>query len=307
MIWINIKRILKSGFFGFWRNGFVSLSSVFVMIVALGVLGSIVFANEIMNTTLRTLQSKVDVNVYFLLTAEESDILTLKSKIEALPETQEVVYVSREQVLQSFRDRHTNDAGTIGALDELDENPLGAVINIRAKETSQYESISKFLSGDGALLSDGQNIIEKINYNQNKVAIDKLTSIIESAKSIGLFVMIILILMSILITFNTIRLAIYIAREEISVMKLVGASSMYIRGPFVVGGILYGAIAGVITLALFHPVTVWLGKEASHFFIDFNIFDYYVSHFFQIALLVLGAGIAMGAVSSFLAVRRYLR
>jgi len=307
MIWINIKRILKSGFFGFWRNGFVSLSSVFVMIVALGVLGSIVFANEIMNTTLRTLQSKVDVNVYFLLTAEESDILTLKSKIEALPETQEVVYVSREQVLQSFRDRHTNDAGTIGALDELDENPLGAVINIRAKETSQYESISKFLSGDGALLSDGQNIIEKINYNQNKVAIDKLTSIIESAKSIGLFVMIILILMSILITFNTIRLAIYIAREEISVMKLVGASSMYIRGPFVVGGILYGAIAGVITLALFYPVTVWLGKEASHFFIDFNIFDYYVSHFFQIALLVLGAGIAMGAVSSFLAVRRYLR
>jgi cell division transport system permease protein len=118
--------------------------------------------------------------------------------------------------------------------------------------------------------------------------------------------MIILIIMALLITFNTIRLAIYITREEISVMKLVGASSMYIRGPFVVAGMLYGLIAGIITLILFYPITAWLGKETMNFFIGVNVFDFYIAHFGEIFLIIMAAGIIMGAISSFLAVRRYL-
>ena len=151
-----------------------------------------------------------------------------------------------------------------------------------------------------------KNIVEKVNYNQNKVAIDRLTSLMASAQKIGLGIMIVLILMALLITFNTIRLAIYIAREEISVMKLVGASSTYIRGPFIVGGMLYGLIAGIITLVLFYPVTAWLGKETANFFIGINIFDYYISNFGQIFLIIIVSGVVIGAISSFLAVRRYL-
>jgi len=166
--------------------------------------------------------------------------------------------------------------------------------------------LANFLKGDNILSPTGKNIVEKVNYNQNKVAIDRLTSLMASAQKIGLGIMIVLILMALLITFNTIRLAIYIAREEISVMKLVGASSTYIRGPFIVGGMLYGLIAGIITLVLFYPVTAWLGKETANFFIGINIFDYYISNFGQIFLIIIVSGVVIGAISSFLAVRRYL-
>jgi len=283
------------------------LSSVFVMVVALLVLGSIIFTSALLNTTLASLQDKVDVNVYFLSSASEPDVLALKQKIEVLAEVKAVEYESRDQVLAEFTERHSNDSTTLQALEELGDNPFGAVLNIKAKEPSQYESVSRFLESDSVLLSDGQNIIEKVNYNQNKVVIEKLSSIITSSQRIGLIVTIVLIFIAVLITFNTIRLAIYIAREEISVMRLVGASPMYIRGPFIVGGILYGVIAGIITLVLFYPLTAWLGKETANFFVNINIFDYYIHNFGYIFMVVLASGVAMGAISSFLAVRRYLK
>jgi len=218
-----------------------------------------------------------------------------------------VTYVSGDEALENFIARHENDATTLQAVEELDENPLGAVLNISAVETSQYADVASYLDSDKVLSTTGQQLIEKVNYNQNKVAIERLSSLIGSARTIGGVAMIILILLSILITFNTIRMAIYISREEISVMKLVGASPTYIRGPFIVGGILYGIIAAIITLIAFYPITAWLGKESVNFFIGTNMFDYYVSNFFQIFLVIMAAGIVMGAVSSFFAVRRYLK
>ncbi len=307
MFLTNLKRILKAGFFNFWRNGFVSLSSVFVMVIALGVLGSIIFTGEFLDSSLSALEEKVDINVYFLTTAPEIEVLGIKEDVEALPEVSAVTYVSGDEALENFIARHENDATTLQAVEELDENPLGAVLNISAVETSQYADVASYLESDKVLSTTGQQLIEKVNYNQNKVAIERLSSLIGSARTIGGVAMIILILLSILITFNTIRMAIYISREEISVMKLVGASPTYIRGPFIVGGILYGIIAAIITLIAFYPITAWLGKESVNFFIGTNMFDYYVSNFFQIFLVIMAAGIVMGAVSSFFAVRRYLK
>jgi cell division transport system permease protein len=307
MFLTNLKRILKAGFFNFWRNGFVSLSSVFVMAIALGVLGSIIFTNELLDSSLTALEEKVDINVYFLTTAPEIEVLGIKEDVEALPEVAEAVYVSREEALENFLARHQNDATTLQAVEELDENPLGAVLNIRAKETSQYADVAGYLDSDKVLSTTGQALVEKVNYNQNKVAIERLSKIISSARTIGYGLMVVLILLAILITFNTIRMAIYISREEISVMKLVGASPTYIRGPFVVGGVLYGMIAGIITLILFYPITAWFASESTNFFIGTNIFDYYVSNFFQVFIVIVGSGMVMGAVSSFFAVRRYLK
>jgi cell division transport system permease protein len=110
-----------------------------------------------------------------------------------------------------------------------------------------------------------------------------------------------------MIVFNTIRLAIYIAREEIAVMRLVGASNAYIRGPFVFEGMMYGFVSGIITLLLFYPITLWLGPKTEAFFGNINIFTYYAANFPQVFGTILGAGILLGAISSFLAVRKYLR
>ena len=138
----KLKRVVKAGFFNFWRSGYVSLASILVMITALSVIGSVIFVGAVLNITMTELSNKVDINVYFVTTAVEGDILSLKTKIEALPEVKSVEYVSRDQALSNFRLKHENDQITIQALDELGDNPLGAVLNIKAKEPSQYEGIA---------------------------------------------------------------------------------------------------------------------------------------------------------------------
>jgi cell division transport system permease protein len=306
MLWVNVKRIIRTGFLNFGRNAFVSLSSVLVMVITLSVIASLIFVSATLNTLLVDIRSKVDINVYFLTSAQEPDILALQGTLETLPEIESVSYTSREQALENFRLRHENDESTLQALDELEDNPLGASLNIRAKDPSQYAGIAEFLEGDGALSTSGQEIIDKINYFQNKTMIDRLTRLINSAERLGTIVTIALVVVSILITFNTIRLAIYISREEISVMRLVGASSFYIRGPFVVAGTIYGALAGLLTLILFYPATYWMGSKYSAL-LGINLFEYYTRNFGQVFLIIMLSGMAIGAVSSFLAVLKYLK
>jgi cell division transport system permease protein len=307
MLWIDIKRIVRSGFVDFWRNGFVSFAAVLVMTVTLFVLGAIIFIGATLETSLNTLRDKVDVNVYFVTTAAEDEILALKASIEQLPEVKRVEYISREEALARFEERHKNDQLTLQALEELGENPLGASLNIKATETAQYEGIAEFLQGNNALGTGGQTIIDKVNYLQNKTAIDKLGGIINASERFGFSVMLILAIASILITFNTIRLAIYTARDEISVMRLVGASNFYIRGPFVFEGVMYGVISAFITLLFFYPLTYWLGPVTESFFGGIQLFSYYLDNFASIFALILGTGIVLGGASSFLAVKRYLK
>lgn len=308
MKWTNTKRIIKTGFIGFWRNGFVSLAAVLVMTVTLSVITSIIFMNAMLGSSLSQIKDKVDINVYFVTSASEEDILSIKRDVEALPEVREVEYISPEVALERFIARHENDQLTLQALDELDENPLGASLSIRAKETSQYEGIANFLQDDGNTLSSaGTPIIDSINYFQNKVAIERLSKIIDSAEKFGLAIMVVLIFASIIIIFNTIRLAIYTAKDEISVMQLVGASNAYINGPFVFAGVMYGLIAGIITLFIFYPITLWLGPATEGFFGDINIFTYYIGNFVSLFFIIVGSGIVLGSVSSYLAVKKYLK
>ncbi len=310
-MWIKLKRVIRAGFFNFWRNGFVSLSSILVMMVTLFVIGATIFSGVILQSTLQQIKDKVDINIYFVTSAGENDIMAMKKQLEQLPEiAPPIVYLSREEALADFKKRHENDEFTLQALDELGENPLGAQLNVRAKDPSQYESIVNFLGLNGTdctLLESKYPIVDKVNYCQNKEAIDRLTSIINSANSLGFLLTIFLIVISVLITFNTLRLVIYMSRDEIQVMRLVGASKSYIRGPFFVAGAIYGFVSGLLTIILFYPITLWLGGVTEQFFVGINIFHYYAANFGEIFGIIVGSGIVIGSLSSYLAVRKYLR
>lgn len=304
--WTNFKRITRAGFVGFWRNAFVSLAAIFVMAVTLFVIGIALFLGQLLDASLSQVRAKVDINVYFVTTAPEPEILSLKTSLEALPEVAAVSYTSRDQALIDFRERHGGDQLTLQALDELGDNPLGGSLSIRAKETSQYEGIEAFIKQKKESEDPEQPFISKTNFFDNKTAIDKLTVIIAAVEKFSFTALIILIAASVLITFNTIRLAIFTSREEIGVMRLVGASNMFIRGPFMLQGIMYGFIAGVITLVIFYPLTIWLGPVTESFFL-LNIFHYYVSNFGYMFMVMVGSGVILGAVSSLFAVARYLK
>lgn len=300
------RRVVKAGFVGFWRNSYVALASIFVLTVALFVIGSTMFLDQLLATSLKTLQSKVDINVYFVPDAPDEEVQRIRNAVAALPDVASVEFTSREDALQQYRERNQGNAISLQALEELDENPLGSNIAIQAKETSQYESVARFLEEQRELEQPQVPIIDDINYARNKDSIDTLTTIIDAIKNASLIVMSILLIAAVLITFNTVRLAIYTSREEIAIMRLVGASNMFIRGPFMLQGVMYGLISGVLALLLFYPMLVWLGPKTEAFF-ELNLFSYYVAHFGEIFGILVGIGVVLGLVSSTLAVARYLR
>lgn len=299
--------MFRAGFLNFSRNGIVSLSSVLVMTIALSVLAGILLFSHVLTTTLVSVENKVDVTVYIVPGSEEEAILALKDRVGKLPEVADTSYVSEKDALADFRARHADDETTLQALDELDENPIGAMINIRAKEISQYESISKFFDDSATLGVGTESIIDHVDYNKNKDEILAIQGILRKGRSLGILVTLVLMILSVVVTFNTVRLAIYFAREEISVMRLVGASRMHIRGPFIVEGALHGLVATLITLVIFVPITAWFGAKMTDFFQGINLFRYYISHIHIFIAVLVVFGMGLGAFSSVLAARRYLR
>lgn len=301
----GFRRVVKAGFVGFWRNAYVSLASIFVLTVALFVLGSTLFVGQLLDKSLDTIQSKVDINVYFVPDAPQEEIDRIRTAVATLPEVADVSYTTREEALAIYRAANQDDTVAMQALEELDENPLGATIAIRARQTSQYEGVARFLE-EQREANATTAVIDEINYARNKGSIDTLTRIIEAVELVSLWVMGVLLVAGVLITFNTIRLAIYANREEIAIQRLVGAGNMFIRGPFMLQGMMYGFIAGVIALSAFYPLLVWLGPLTADFF-EINLFEYYLADFGRIFGIVAGSGVVLGLVSSILAVARYLR
>lgn len=305
----DMKRIIRSGLINFYRNKFVSFASVTMMSITLLIIGATIFLNAILSFTISNIERKVDVNVYFYPNAAEEQIIAIQKTLEQLPQVAVVEYVSRADALQAFRDRHENDYLTLQALDELGTNPLGASLNIRAKDSGQYESIANFLEGDDGALSSGVNrtIIEKVNYYQNKEIIDRLNGMIATVQQVGIALTVVFVGLSIIVTLNTIRMAIYSSREEISVMRLVGAENKYIQGPFMVEGIVSGVFAAVATMIVLFPLTLWISKHTVGFFGGLSLVKYYGDNFLQIFIILLLVGIVLGAFSSIFAIRKYLK
>jgi cell division transport system permease protein len=315
MIITTLKRIIRTGFVNFWRNGFLSFSAVIVLTLSLSVFGVLIFGSAFGRALIKEVKSKVDINVYFTLDAQESEIFALRKTITSLPEVDKVEYISRDQALTDFREKWKDNAIMIQGLEEIGKNPFPAVLNIKAKEPSQYSGIAAFLNGKNS--NQGPTIIGKINYNENKLIIERLGRIIPAAEKSGSIIAILFVIVAIIITFNTIRVIIFSSKEEISVMKLVGASNIYIRGPFVVSGIMYGIFSGILTLMIlasfaFYSDALLMKFAGIQGVNDFNIFanvfsSYFIQNFGQIFAIIMGSGIVLGALSSYMAVKRYLR
>jgi cell division transport system permease protein len=202
-------------------------------------------------------------------------------------------------------------------LQELGTNPFPASLNVRAKDPGQYGGIANYLEKKNPLDDSGSPIIDKINYQENKLIIDRLGRIIPAVEQTGIIVTILFALVAVVVVFNTIRLITFTARDEISVMKLVGASNIYVRGPLVISGIMYGVISGIIALIVMAAVAYWSDTlilrfagvdTAQNFSFAVNVFsDYFATNFSQLFAIIMGSGIVLGGVSSYVAARRYLK
>ena len=296
----SLKNVLKSGWTNFKRNSYLSIAVTGVMSLVLLLLLGLISFQFLTSRLVTSIEDKLDVSAYFQTTTAEEQILSIKTDLEKLPEVTEVVYLSREKVLEDFRAEHADEPETLEALEQLDGNPFGATLNIRAKDPQNYGAVTTFLKNSSyrsemATISDNKEVIEKIN------------SITGALRTWGFVVAVAIAIIAILITFNTIRLTIYNQKQEIEIMRLVGASNWYIRGPFLAEGAFYGLFSALVSLILFYPILYAISPKLSLLVPGINVFHYFVINSWQIALIILAAGIIIGMLSSVIAIRRHLK
>lgn len=273
------------------------------MVLTLFIFGSLFFLNIATNTALNALQEKIDISVYFKLDTPEAKILKIKSELLALPEVKKINYVSQEQALLNFREKHQENALINQSLEELDENPLEASLNIKAQNTSFYNAINSFLE-----TSKFSPLISKINYQENREEIIERFNAISSAVRKGALILsLIFALIAVLVIFNVIRLAIYNSRREIEIMRLVGASNWFIRGPFIINGLLYGFFGALICLVFLYLAVQIASPKLTNFLPQTDLIWYFHTHFLLVIGLIFLTGIGLGIISSLIAIRRYLK
>lgn len=287
----------------------VSLATVLVMSLSILMIGSVIVGSAFASMVIEAIEAKVDVSAYFKSDAPESKILAAKADLERLVEVSAVKYVSRDGALADFRARHEGEGVILESLEVVGENPFSASLEIRAKDPSQYDSVSKFLESGryDSILDVDEFGAKKITYRQNRLTIDRLTALLSIARKIGLVLGLVLAFVALVVAYSTVRLAIYNAKEEIAVMQLVGASRAFIRGPFLVEGVIHGLLSASFTLGVFYPVFWFAGQKTEILFGGLNVFEYFLSNIFQIGSLLFFTGILLGMLSAWIAIRRYLK
>ena len=297
----TFKRMLKSSWLSFSRNGWLSTATILVMTLALFVIGGLMLVGVLSQVVLGELEDKIDIAIYFYPNSSEVDIFNVKDSIVALPDVKEVSYVSQEQALLEFKERHKTDQIILGSLEELDGNPLEATINIKAKDPSKLAGLADFIK------DKKYPIVDKINYFENQVVIDKLSNIMSSVRNTGLGIILVLALVAVLVAFNTVRIAIWSSREEINIMRLVGASSWFVRGPFIFEGVIHGVTSGGLASLLFYPSLWVLSPKLLVVVPSIDLYVYFQNNFLQFAGILMGIGVVLGVFSSFIAIRKYLK
>lgn len=307
MIGIFAGRMLKHALRNFRRNIWLTLATTVIMTLTLVMMLSLYFINVLGSEVLRSIEQKVDLSAIFKDEATEQQIATVVDDVASRVDVEEVKIVSSEEALTQFRRRHADNPFIEESLRELEDNPLPSSMFVVATEPRFYQNIAKQLESE-----QYAPYIEKVNFANSKVVIDRLIAVMSGIRNVGFIATIVLGALVILIMFNTIRLAIYSFREEIDIMRLVGASNWFIRGPFIIEAIFVALLSVVITSAIAYPVLRTIAPEINTFFFsgqgtNFDIYQYAIANWTTLIGLQLAVSVGLAVISSFIAIRRYLR
>lgn len=301
-MFLTITRTFKAALKSFIRNSWLSAGTTGILMLSLYVVGILVLVTFASNSILENIQQKANISIYFKPDVAEEAIGQIKGDLEKDVDIHSVEYISKEKALEDFKQNNANEQIILDSLKEIGDNPLLSSLVVRAKDPDLYQKIYDDISQSGFA-----DEVSRINYGKNKEVINKLNTLINSVKKIGLILEALLIVISVLIIYNAVRLSIYSRRHEIEIMRLVGASNSFIRLPYVFEGILYGTIASLISMLLLF-LTV---KSVSAYVLAVapatNVTYFYLSSFWKLFALQFFGGIFIGVASSWISMRKYLR
>jgi len=297
-----LKRAIKIGYKNFYRNIAISLATVFIVSAAVFGISMLFLFNSAANVLIDSVKQKVDVSVYFTENTKTEDILAIKAALADIPDVSGVEYITKEQALDEFTTKHKDEQVLIDSLNEIGKNPFLSSLSISAKQSFNYDQIISFLNADNY-----KDMIARVDYFQRKPVIDRLYSITDNINKAGIIISLIIGVIAVLVAFNAIRMAIYASKDEVSVMRLVGASDWFIRGPFLV----YSAIAGLISFVVVFFTVFWIcyGFNGPIKMIapEISPFKIFSANFWILIIIQIVSGLAISMFSSVLAIRKYLK
>jgi cell division transport system permease protein len=300
---LKLWRTYKEGWSNIQRNGWLAFATVSILTLSLFIISLSALLGLTTNLLLENLREKISVNVSFNPDVSEDRIKEVQGELtKYTQEIKSVDYISRDQALKDFLEQNNNDPVIKKAIDEIGDNPLLASLVIKANSADDYPVIVEQLQK-----SSFQNDIARINYEKNKKIFERLEKINQGTRKIGFALGTLFTLIAILITFNTIRITIYSHRKEFEIMRLVGASNLYVRMPVIFEGAMYGLLATFFTLLFLLIVAMYMAPLTQGAISEGNVLQLYGRNFFTIAFMVLLLGVGLGVISSALAIRRYLK
>ena len=300
---ISFYRIVKSGITNLRRNLWLAGASTLIMTITLIILSVLSLLFVITNYSVRSIQERVDISAYFKDTVSESEILVIRDELKRDGRIKSIDYVSSEQAQRDFKERHQNDQLILDSLKELTENPFPATLQIKANDLGDFPVIADMLNSDNY-----KEKIKEVNFEDNRVIIDRLNTLLRFIITFGIILVTVFCLIAVLVMFNTIALTIYNRREEVEIMRLVGATNWYIRGPFIVEALMYSILAAAITSGLLVPIYFsLLPKISAYLTPEGSIFNGDIATFLAIIVVQLVIAFVLSTVASLLAMRKYLR
>lgn len=301
-------RILHTGVVNFIRNATLAIAAMAVMIVTLTIVLFSLIANATFGNTIQQITNKINVSVYLEDKVTPAQTKKLEAELKKQPNVKSVEYLSKDQVLKQYIAQNANNVTLQQAINET-SNPLPATIHVYLKDLNQIRDVEDFL-----LQSENKKLqtSDSPSYSGNlKEAIDNISHATNILRQIGIIAVAIFAIVSALIIFNTIQMAIFNRRDEIQIMRLLGASTGYIRGPFIVESAIYGLLSAVLSVLIINSVFVAASstlQASSLGLLDINYATtYFDSHFWIFLGLQIAIGIMIGTISSVIATRRYLK
>jgi len=305
--WITFWRIVRTGVVNFFRNASLAIAAMAVMVVTLTIILLSLVVNTTLNNTITQITNKIDISVYLKDSVTVKQRQEFTQRLESLPNVESTRYLSKDEALEAYRQENVNNPELLKAINQTD-NPLPATIRVKPRDLNKVQEVQKFLNEpDNMTLQSEEN-----SYNgDRKDAIDKISHAANVLQRVGIAGIALFAIISVLIIFNTIQMAIFNRRDEISIMRLLGANTWYIRGPFVVESIIYGILSGLISVLLIKSLFIASSGtlEASSLgLLDIGYAQrYFNDHFWLLLLAQVGIGVIIGAGSSIVATRRYLK
>ncbi len=305
---ITFQRIVHAGIVSFIRNASLAIAAMAVMVVTLTIVLFSVIANATFSNTIASITNKIDVSVFLKdeVTAAQKD--KLLSELKGLPNVERVEYLSKERALAAYAEQNAGNQSLLTAA-TISGNPIPATVRVKPRDLNRIQEIRTYLTrpATAALQTEGSPSYS----GERKKAIDNISHATNILRRVGVAAVGVFAVISALIIFNTIQMAIFNRRDEITIERLLGASSWFIRGPFVVESILYGILSAVISLLFINSVFVAASsalQASSLGLLDIAYAQqYFNNHFWVLLLLQILVGILIGAASSIIATQRYLK